>query len=202
MSRDNAGSLHLPIVMASCPKYSPTSKAFPCGQNPLLTWDKSCPCCPHICAQGNLHPPSCSYPITRPGIALIHAFRFPNKTAHLEQVSVVRQKVFFSSGDYSELFCSLILEAQRQGVGFSPLKGTALAESSEQCLLREERKTVICSGYMEQGWGSGMEEETEEIFDDCRRPEDRSTCQRDVAHSPYWAERYHCTFFSLLTQES
>lgn len=112
------------------------------------------------------------------------------------------QWVFFFSGDYSELFCSLILEAQRQGVGFSPLKGTALAESSEQCLLREERKTVICSGYMEQGWGSGMEEETEEIFDDCRRPEDRSTCQRDVAHSPYWVERYHCTFFSLLTQES
>lgn len=156
MSRDNTGSLHMPTVMVPSPKYSSTSKAFPCGQCPLLKWDKSCPCCPpRLCPRQS--------PSTLLSLSHHQTEHHSDSCIQISQqncspgTSVSGQAgaqwVSFSSGDYSELFCSLILEAQRQGVGFSPLEGTALAESSEQCLLREERKTVICSGYMAVGVG-------------------------------------------------
>jgi len=64
-----------------------------------------------IC-QGNLLPSSCAASAPGPGTTLAHAFRFADKTTHLEQVLVAKQEgqwVFFVLGDYSELFCSLVL---------------------------------------------------------------------------------------------
>lgn len=46
------------------------------------------------------------------GITLIHACRFTDKTTHLEPVQVAKHRgkeVVFVLGDYSALFCSLIL---------------------------------------------------------------------------------------------
>lgn len=102
-------------------------------------------------------PKEISCPASAPGTGttLTHAFRFTDKTTHLEPVRVAKHRekqVVFLLGDYSALFRSLILSKARRRI--SSLEWYSVSRQLWAIPPERGKEDCICSGYMaERGGG-------------------------------------------------